>query len=623
VLTRALWLTAALLLASPTSLLAAARVETPPVVHTGQALSVRVTRAADQPPATVRFSSPELLPTPIEIRTDEPQSELRLLAGVGHSGRIRIRVEQPGAEDQTITVTAIPGWLSVVPPLLAIVAAVALRQVVVALVAGLWLGAAVVAGYDPLRGMLEMVHVYVVGALADTDHASIIVFSMLLGGMVGVISHNGGTRGIVDVLGRFARTARSGQLTTFVMGLGVFFDDYANALIVGNTMRPVCDRLRISRAKLAYIVDSTSAPVASVALISTWIGTEVGLIKDALQAVGHPAEAYHVFLRSIPYRFYPLLALAMVLLVALWGRDFGPMLAAERRARREGRLSLGADLAVAEKDTKGRWWNAIVPIVLVLAVTLGGIWSTGRAVAGAGAGFSAIFQAGNSYHALLWGSFAGGLVAVAMTLLQRHSGLEATMKSWLDGVASMLPPLVVLTLAWGLQAVCSRLQTADYLVDLLSGSLAPQLVPLIIFVLAAVVSFATGTSWGTMPILMPIVVPLAVRLAQQAGLPEAGADAILVGAVSSVLAGSVFGDHCSPLSDTTILSAMASSVGVVEHVSTQLPYALVVAVVGMLLGDLPAAYGMNPLLGLLLGMIALCLILRFVGRAPSGVGGDL
>ena len=272
-----------------------------------------------------------------------PGGEARLKIPA-EAGRGMITVATPGLYSEAIPVPlrVIPGWLTLIPPALAILLALLFRHVVPALLAGVWVGAWI--GYGGLfTGLLRSLDTYVVGALTDPSHAAIVVFTLLLGGMVGVLSRSGGTRGLVDALAPYATDSRRGQLVTWILGILVFFDDYANTLLVGNTMRPVTDRLRISREKLAYIVDSTAAPVASIALISTWIGFEVSLIGDALRTAGVPGDAYGVFLRSIPYRFYPILALGFGLMVAWSGRDLGPMLRAEWRAAGGKLLRDGAE----------------------------------------------------------------------------------------------------------------------------------------------------------------------------------------------------------------------------------------------------------------------------------------
>jgi Na+/H+ antiporter NhaC len=465
---------------------------------------------------------------------------------------------------------------------------------------------------------------------------SIIVFSLMLGGMVGLMARAGGTVGLVEALRPYATNTRRGQIVTWIMGIAIFFDDYANTLLVGNTMRPVTDRLRISREKLAYIVDSTAAPVAAIGIISTWIGYEVALIADALRAVGSGRDAYAVFLQSIPFNFYPILALVFGLMVAGSLRDFGPMRHAERRAR-EGKLladtavplsDFDADALRPDENRPHRWPNAVIPVAVVLLVTFAGLWFTGRqslvedgsplGTAGVFAlgfeGLGGVFGAGNSFRALLWGSASGCLTALLLAMAQRILTLGESLAAWTHGIKSMVVAVIILILAWSIADVCSDLSTSGFMVAALSDVLDPRLLPTLIFMLAALTAFATGTSWGTMGILIPLAVPSAVGLAQAAGFDPAATHRVLLGAISSVLAGAIFGDHCSPISDTTVMSSMASACDHVDHVRTQLPYAVVVALVAVVTGYLPAAFGLPTPLCLLLGAAVLGGLLAWVGR---------
>ncbi|MGY9106132.1 MAG: Na+/H+ antiporter NhaC family protein, partial [Alphaproteobacteria bacterium] len=239
------------------------------------------------------------------------------------------------------------GWLSILPALVAISAAFILRSVIPALFLGLWLGAWLVAGFNVTglwHGLLASFQIYTLEALADQDHAAIILFSLMIGGLIGIITRNGGTRGIVNSLSHLATSRRRGQFATMFMGLVVFIDDYANTLVVGNTMRPITDRLRISREKLAYLVDSTAAPVAALALVTTWIGYEVGLIGEALEGIETlDTSPYLLFLNSIAYSFYPWLCIFLLFLVCWTGRDIGPMVEAEQRATKNEPAPLTAE----------------------------------------------------------------------------------------------------------------------------------------------------------------------------------------------------------------------------------------------------------------------------------------
>lgn len=479
-------------------------------------------------------------------------------------------------------------WLSLLPPLAAIGLAIALRQVLLALAAGVWVGASLLAGFDPFIGLLRTFDHYLVSAVADRDHAIILCFSLILGGMIGLITRSGGALGIAALVTRMANSARRGQAATWLMGLLVFFDDYANALLVGTSMRPITDRLRISREKLAFLVDATSAPIASVALFSSWIGVEVGHIAEQLKQIGSNADAYSLFLQSLPYRYYPLLMLYFGLLVALSGWDFGPMAKAEKRARVEGKVhgddsTPASDFDPAEDlEIEPRWLNAALPITAVVIVAIVGT-----------------LFGGASSSVLLWASVIGSLVALAAAWLGGSLRFGDAVEAWVGGARSILFACFILSLAWSLNAVCRDLGTATFVTGAVGDWLPAALLPAAIFVIGATVSFATGTSFGTMAILFPLAIPLAHHLAP-------GDSAILLGAISSILAGAVWGDHCSPISDTTVMSSMASSCDHIEHVRTQLPYALLVGGVSLVCGEVASALGLYPgWLGLIVGATVL------------------
>ena len=474
--------------------------------------------------------------------------------------------------------------------------------------------------------------------------------------MVAIISRNGGMAGVVERLTKFARTPRSAQGITWLLGVAIFFDDYANTLIVGNTMRSVTDRFRISREKLAYIVDSTAAPVASIAFITTWIGAELGYIGDGIEMVPALADTtpYAVFLESLKYSFYPILTLAFILMLIYTKRDFGAMLTAERRARATGQVKAKSASAEVVEETEDldpvpgaplRARNAAIPVLTVVLMTIIGLLDTGLASVygdlpdapatdGWGATWSAmeggffgklgqVIGAADSYVALLWASISGVAVAILLTVGQRIMNLEQTMGSLTTGFKAMFSAVVILTLAWALALTTEDLHTATYLIDLLGSRLNPYLLPPIIFVLAALISFSTGSSWSTMAILYPIAIPLAWAVATAAGWDTEAAQGLTFNVISIVLAASVLGDHCSPISDTTILSSLASDCHHIDHVRTQLPYALTVGAVAITLGTLATVLGGGWLLcGVLMvvGLGVLYGIVLWRGRGCEGGG---
>ncbi len=519
-------------------------------------------------------------------------------------------------------------WIAVLPPLLTIAVALAFKRVVPALFLGIWMGAWAINGFGLIgfwTGLLDAFQVYVANALSNPDHTAIVLFSMMVGGMVGIISRNGGMQGIVNHIVKWANSARQACLATASLGLAIFFDDYANTLVVGNTMRPVTDSMRVSRAKLAYIVDSTAAPVACIAVVTTWIGYEIGLIGDSISKMpGLDTEAYLLFLNTIPYSFYPVMAIAFVFMVSASGRDFGPMLEAERLAQKNGAEHSGALQASSQEtdDLKPidgkpqRAFNAYIPVLVMVLGVLVGLYVTGRQAVGdmADPGIKDIIGNANSYTALMWASLISMMTAALLSIGQRIMDMEEVINAWFHGVRAMMMAMIILVLAWSLGEVTDILKTADFLVSILGDSLPTFILPALVFVLAAATAFATGSSWGAMGILFPLAMPLtwAVMVAQGQAAPEDMH--ILYSAVSAILAGAVWGDHCSPISDTTILSSLASGCDHIEHVRTQLPYAMTVGGVAILMGSILTSLGAPWWLGMSLGLLVLWLIIRFYGK---------
>ncbi len=579
------------------------------------------------------------------------------------------------------------GLWSLVPPLVAIVLAVATRRVVLSLLVGVASGALILAHGHPVLALGDMLELHLWKTLIDEDRLRVFAFTAMMGAMVGVINRSGGMRGLITALTPLARGRMGGQLVAWFLGLLIFFDDYANTVLLGTTLRPVFDRLRISREKLAFVVDATAAPVAGLALVSTWVANEIMFVQQGLDQSGHSDwNAFELFVNTIPYRFYVLWMLVFVPLVALMRRDFGPMLKAER-------LSLATaappELAGSPRDdtlrtnnerasndrTPARWYNAVVPVAITVGLIVWLLYSTGKASAGPGASLREIFGDALSYYALVWGSLGGLLAAIVITLAQRLLTAHQVAEAAGQGARMMLPALVILWLASALSSMVGdkeirgyepaaeakvepsqsadgsesaggpssvvepnstsesapsqqaafekpvdpyahrayRMYTGSYLAALVGESVPIWILPTLVFVLASVVSFATGTSWGTMGILMPLVVPLALNMLSGQSLAEPH-NPILVCTVGSVLAGSIFGDHCSPISDTTVLSSQCSGCPHMAHVNTQLPYALAVAVVTILCGTLPVGLGVSVWIVLPVGVGAMVVIVWLLGR---------
>lgn len=567
--------------------------------------------------------------------------------------------------------THIPLWLSILPPLVAIGLALLLQEVIISLFVGLWMGAFIAGGMRwnsftyYFESLFSTVTDYIILALNNPGHLSVITFSLLIGGMVAIISKNGGMAGVVIQLSKYARSKRSTQFVTWLLGVAIFFDDYANTLIVGNTMKAVTDRFRISREKLAYIVDSTAAPIAAVAFITTWIGAELGYIESGIGIISdweRTETPYSIFLQSLKYSFYPILTLAFILMLIYQKRDYGPMWQAEEKADKstESQQALLADEQTEEDlsplPSAGRNpWDAILPILAVIGVTILGLWQTGIQStweelsvidASIRPGTSSVWQNMNilwsespgfmmkigkiignadSYLGLLWGSLMGVILAILLSAFRKSMKLTEGIQWMTTGFKTMLPAILILTMAWSLAITTEELQTADFLAGLVADSLNPYFLPPIVFILSALIAFSTGSSWSTMAILFPIAIPTAWAVSMGAGLPPDLAYQILLNVIATVLAASVLGDHCSPISDTTILSSLATGCNHIQHVRTQLPYALTVGLVSLICVFLATWLGGSWAISfsLLIGaLIILWFWIRWKGRQLSSTDSD-
>ncbi|WP_430936973.1 Na+/H+ antiporter NhaC family protein [Saccharicrinis sp. 156] len=535
----------------------------------------------------------------------------------------------------------IPLWFSILPPLIAILMALLTKEVFSSLFVGLMVGTTIIWRYKGFsifmslfKGLFSVVDTYALSALLDSDHLSIIIFSMLIGGMVALITLNGGMKGIVAILARYAQSRRSGQFITWLMGLMIFFDDYANTLVVGNTMRPITDKLKISREKLAYIVDSTSAPIASIAFITTWIGAELSYISEGINQLGIDKSAYQVFLSSLSYAFYPIFTLGFVLMLIIKKRDFGPMLKAERKAgSRDSNLNIDHPshkpqiMKEIEVDShvQGRWYNAFIPVMIVVFGTISGLIYTGYDAEvwhnnniSLSTKLSVIVGNADSFKALIWSSLGGVLTAMLLTTAQRVMNLKEAIEGLVNGFKTMFNAVLILILAWSIASITDDMHTASFITETMrSIQLSPYWIPGLAFVFSALIAFSTGSSWGTMAIIYPLILPACWKISMDAGLDINSALPIFYNVVSTVLAGSVLGDHCSPISDTTILSSLASSCNHVAHVRTQLPYALLVGAVSLFVGTIPGAFGIPVWILILVGFALLYVAINKFGKRVS------
>ena len=501
------------------------------------------------------------------------------------------------------------GLLSLLPIVLAIGLALKTRQIILSLGVGVFSASLILKGWNPWEAVVYTVDPLILDAIADRDHVKVTLFTLFVAATLEVISQGRGTRALVDRITRWARSRRSGMLATWGAGMVVFFDDYANCLIVGGSMRSVCDRLKISREKLAYLVDSTAAPMATLALVSTWIGFEVSLMGDALKAAGQDQGAYAFFLEGLPYRFYPFLALAFGFFIAWTGRDFGPMVQAESRCVE----------SIPEPETEPppslRAWLGAIPIAALVGVTGASLWIQGTAAKGTDVPLFEIIGGADGYDAMLHGSIAALVLAALLATSMRALTVSEVQDACITGVRNLVDAMSVLFLAWAMGTAIGELGAAQFLVATLGPTVPAWSLPTLVFALSAAIAFATGTSFGTMSIMIPLAIPLAFQIDP--------ANTLALATSAAVLSGATWGDHCSPISDTTVLSSTGTGCDHAAHVATQLPYALTAGIISIAAGTIPAGFGMNPWLSLLLGIMVCGASVRLLGKplaaAPSAV----
>jgi Na+/H+ antiporter family protein len=533
------------------------------------------------------------------------------------------------------------GFWTLIPPVVAIVLAFITKDVVLSLFIGVFSGTFLINVIDSsipmtfVKGFTDIVK-RVVGSLADSWNAGIVLQVLCIGGVVALITKMGGTKAVALWLSKKAKTGVSAQISTWVMGLFVFFDDYANSLIVGPIMRPITDKFKVSREKLAFIIDATAAPIAGLAVISTWVGLEISLIKQGYELIGITnVNAFSIFVETMPYRFYNLFMLFFIVCTAFMGREFAGMLKAERRAR-AGELHPRRGGAMIEdiedktlepkENIKLQSSNAVVPLlVLILGAFVSFYFSglgalEGEALESAKAHpltfhtFQATFGAADASVALFQSALLATVVAIFMAVYRKILTVREAIETWGKGWKTMITTIIILLLAWSLSSVIKELGTSRYLVDLLSQSTPKIILPAAIFMLGSFISFSTGTSYGTMGILMPLAIPLASAVGMHSGLEGDALHAYMIVNISAVLTGAIFGDHCSPISDTTILSSMGAGCNHIDHVQTQMPYALTVCAVSIFAGYFPVALGLSVWIVLPFGLLITALVVRFVGQ---------
>ncbi len=524
-------------------------------------------------------------------------------------------------------------WYSIIPPVLAILLAFVTHNVLLSLgisiIAGGLLTQAQVYTSNPFAifKALKTTATFVTGSVASIENLWILSFVVLIFIMLKILIVSGGFNGLVRLTVKIVTGKKTAQLVTALLGVCFFIDDYANAIIVGSAMRPITDRFRISREKLAFIVDATSAPVTGLAVISTWIATEVSLFETVANELGINKSGYSMFFDAIRFRFYCVMMLIFMFLHILMNIDFGPMRTAEKNAdsnsnfdnQKNNTNNTSSD--VTGRQRIGKPVSAIVPIVGLLIFHITALWIGGGGLDKISSGLSPMslsywrqtISDADSTKLLAFSSTFGICLAAIFALFVEKIKVAAILKAALASVKNSYLPVSILILAWSLKKSCDLLGTGEFLISILADNIPPLLFPALVFFVASITSFATGTSWGTMAILIPTAIPVAFALdGNSYGL-------ITMISLGAVLDGAIFGDHCSPISDTTILSSISSRCSLIQHVRTQLPYSLCVAALALLCGYLPAALGLKWIWTIITALIIMFASLAILKKINSKI----
>ena len=522
------------------------------------------------------------------------------------------------------------GLLGIIPPLLAIILALVTKEVIISLTLGILSGTLIIA-HGNIFTAITIFTDKVAEMSGDAWNIRILLFCALLGAFVSMLSKTGATKAFGLWASKYLKTKKSILIFTWFFGLIIFIDDYFNSLSVGTVMRPVSDQNKISRAKLAYILDSTAAPVCILAPISTWVVTVMSYIRDSEGFESLNISEFVFFIKMIPYSVYPLLALSFVVLISLVFKDFGPMKRSEDNAQ-NGKLfdeelygACPGNMEISSNN-QAKWYDMVIAILVLIIVCIvmfpvttymglvgnNGIETFSQAMSSIS--LNQAFLDTDASKALFYGAVISLMIMYIYYVARKLLSVRSAGNSIMEGVKSMVPALVVLALAWSIGSVIKSspadggLGLASFLSEAVKGGGFPLwILPAIGYLLGCVISFSTGTSWGTFAILIPIVIPIANGLAAANGYTDNALLNVLLINVGSVVSGAVFGDHCSPISDTTILSSTGSNCPLLEHVATQIPYAGLVAIsafIGVIVGGIT----LNPIAALLTGFIVMCVL---------------
>ncbi len=492
--------------------------------------------------------------------------------------------------------------MALMPPVIAIVLALVTKEVYSSLFVGILSAALLVTEFKPVATLNTMLNDGFIASLADSWNVGILIFLVLLGIIVALVNKAGGSKAFGDWAKKHIKTRVGAQLATFVLGVLIFVDDYFNCLTVGSVMRPVTDSHKISRAKLSYLIDATAAPICMIAPISSWAAAVSGVVEGQ--------NGLELFIKAIPYNFYSLLTIVMIIAISLMKFDYGPMKKHEWNAQ-NGDLHSDPQAVIEQEEEidngkKRSVWDLVFPVIVLIASCVTGMLYNGGFFTD-NVSFVDAFAGCDASVALSWGAIIALVISIIYLLLRRVLTFKEAMECVPQGFNAMVPPILILTFAWTLSGLTGMLGADVYVAGLMENAAAglTNLLPAIIFLVAVALAFSTGTSWGTFGILIPIVVSVFSK-----------DSTLLTIGISACLAGAVCGDHCSPISDTTIMSSAGAKCNHINHISTQLPYALTVAAVSFV-AYVVAGFVQNWLIVLPVSMVIMLAVLFVIKSATK------
>ena len=503
------------------------------------------------------------------------------------------------------------GVLALLPPIVAIALCFATKQVLISMFAGIFTGALIISNWNPLSGAAYALKT-LENNLGDPGNANLVIFTMFMGIGIAFIWRLGGSFALAEAAKRRFKKRRSVCLGTWGLGMCTSINDCLVAAVDGNVFRDICKEYRISSEKFSYVLDSTAAPAAAL-FISDWIAYQIGMIGQGLDAAGITGiEPMGAYVRALPFNMYSILTLTFVGFLMYTGMDYGPMLKAEVRAITKGEftrpgaspmLDVGNELGEA-KMTKPMISTFVLPILLAFSTIIFGIIWTGREFMAQGA--LAVLENCDARAALLWGAFVMAGTGVVMAVITKIMNFRETCETMVDGLKLMTLTGTILVLAWSLADITKQLGLGQFVVTLVGGNVPFGILPPIIFFFSILIAFATGTSWGTMAIMTPLAIELAYAITGDVNLT--------IGMSGAVLSGAIFGDHCSPVSDTTVMASIFSGADHIDHVSTQLPYAITVGVAIAILYTIYGFTGITPFVLLPIGFVGICIAATFLHK---------